>query len=851
MHGLGHCARRRCHAQRGACRLLKPHSAVLQTNVRFGTCAPSLKEGNGQNSTKVRWYEQLFDGASHRKRIDAEEIEDDEARDLRARISQLERELKELREGPSSTIGPLLDQLSDEDRKKVEAALKENASDGSGQPSNTTPEAPGSETGEQKLYEDIASHSLTAQYVPSQGEVEIKLELPRQQDVYLQRLNAALAQAATNISNAAARKNLWRWYTRCKQTIPRVLSFVTDGAWTVLWESQYSVPPSNPDRAKHLRILLEDMLKGGRQLSPSQRLVYVKSLYAEGRHSDAFQKWQSEFEDLHSTQETSRGVEDLGVRLYVTQGDLHAAQNLALGFLTDTDRARARILIPVMEAWAQNGDEIATKHAWALYLRLRTLLGPEIRLEDYDEITMAFLNSGRTDIALAVFKDLMLTGQESRYDSRELYKTSLGLVGSLQSQSIDMTELTQVSMTALTVLPRRFQNKFFYGSWMKKLLGMGEVNAAAAIVELMYERGVKPDPKHLNGIIGAWLRGGSAKSMEKALQMGWAMVQQRLDFVARRRGKGTRDGATGVSDLHGSNVDIPSHLQRTITPATIETFSLLLLHYERRGMLNYVEHLKECLLAAEITPNAYFMNHLLYAELRRGSHLESWKIYQKMTRTVKPDLETFACLWDCEKAHLDKLLYHSDGFPGPRRVFCDMSLWLSRAGAKARESARQDFSRELYHQIIRCLCLARDLEGTMIALHALKESFSLYPDQDTARMITLQVAHMGSDELKPNKRRRSRLSSNPQSKVNFAKVKQVLELLTEQRTENLQRHQIKAEDLDETQQMEEQLFLLVEFLRAVLRKTAPEADTVEKDVDAAAWEMGVGGLKMADHLLSA
>ncbi|MCJ1481010.1 hypothetical protein MMC06_001166 [Schaereria dolodes] len=850
MRRLSQCVARRCSAQPLPQPFFRSKPSKSQSKFLFSTWKRLLNE---EDDTQIRWYEQLFYGAPNRKRIDAKDVDDEEEKDIKARIAKLEQELKELRDGiSSSAIDPLLEGLSDEEQEEVKTALAQDTADTLNTPttdeSQTAPEASlRSSMDPRNLNVD---HSL-AQYLPGQGDLEITVELPPGDLGYLKRLNGCLRQVAMDPSNATLGGNLWRNYERCRRSLQPFLSLVPDGAWAVLWESQYRALPASPKRATRLRTLLEDMLLGGKNLNPLQRFVYIESMYAEGCHNEAIQKWLSEQEDLRDNQETSEKFEELGVRIYASQGDFQTAQDLALSCITNKEVARARILIPVIEAWVHAKSDIAIKHAWALYLQFRMIIGSEIRLDDYDTITMAFLNAGQTAIALAVFKDLMLSGQESCYESRELYKTSLGVVGILQSKSINMAELTEVSMTALTVLPRRFQNKFFYGSWMKKLLGMGEINAAALVVELMYERGVKPDSKHLNGIIGAWLRSGGMQNKTKALQMGWAMIQERVNFVRKRQCTKGKEVLVGVSDLPEPTIDIPSHLQRTISPATIETFSLLLLYYERRGMLKYVEHLKQCLQAAEIQPNAYFMNHMLYAELRRGNHRASWKIYKDMTRHVKPDLETFACLWDCEKAHLDRLAFHpTDDFPNPRLIFCEMITWYSQAGKTVRGRAKQEFSRDLYHQIIRCMCLARDLQGTIVALHALSESFLLYPDQATARMVMLQVSRMGPEEPRSPKSRRSRMSSNSQNKVNVAKVSQIFELLTEQRAEEFAVHDIRPEAFDEERQAKEQLYLLSEFLRLVLRKSASEASAVEKDVEKVAWDLGVSGITMFDSLVS-
>lgn len=788
----------------------------------------------------MRWYQQLFPGAPI-KPIDPEneDADDDtgEARQLREQINRLEEELKELRgDGTSSSpIEPLLKQLSKEDRAKVEDALK--------QADLEDPDH--SETRAEAIEAlGVLDDDAAAQFMPYRSDLNVPLDLSPNQNKYLERLNKALVHAARDTLDPPLRKTLWQAYQRCKlQNLP-FIDLVPKKAWDVLWATQISVSPSAQHRAEHLRILVADMQKSGNELNLDQRIIFIKSLSHEGRRNEAIEQWHSQQRLLSQDERSSFAFQSLGVYLNISLGNPFIAEQIAMRTIARSDaghvKEHSRILIPVIEAWACVGGDAGIKKAWAVYLRLRMILASEMNLHDYDEITTGFLNAGKTDVALAVFKDLMLTGQESMYRSDELYRKSLGLVGQLHWGSVDVEELTKVSLTALTVLPKDFQNKFFFGSWLKKLIGMGKTDAAAMVVELMYERNTKPDAKHLNGIIGAWLRSGHTTDREKAEQMGWSMVHERLDFVARRRGKNPKELSTRR---------LPERLNRTVPPATIETFSILLQHYERRGIQEQVQLLRDQLPLAEIQPNAYFMNHLLYAELRRGEHRVAWRLYQQMSRKVKPDLETFACLWDCEKSHLDRFtMYNADAFPGPRRIMCDMISWYSRLDKGARTKAQHDFSKDLYDQIIRCFCLAKDVEGTTVGLYALRESFQSYPDSETFRMTTLQAASMGAGEQK--KSRRSRLSGNLQSKANISKMMQVLELLAEQRAAYLEQKGIQIEADDAFRQKEEHLYILAQFLRAILRRQDNDELSVEKRIDEAAWEMGVSGMRMVDPLIS-
>lgn len=814
----------------------------------FTTSSLRLNEPGPKNPPKVRWYEQLWEGAIQRQRVVPEnEMAGEnsaETRLLKRKVADLEAELAELRGENSTMIEPLLQAFSKEDQDKVRKALKQAKLD---QPGRSPTQY------ELKMVEDEMIKLLPEEQMEQLlfetrsliiGGLSSLLELTPPQEKRIRSLNYWLRAAAIDYSDAESTKKLWQSYMRCREHLPPFTHLLPDQAWDILWASQDRVSTRGQERVLHLSILSKDMSQGGKELNLQQVIVLIESLLLEGRQADALDTWQGQQSLIAKDGVLPIEYRMLGIRLFASRGDPQKAQDIAFDVLANGGQDVSRALVPVMEAWIKSLADGA-QNAWVLYLHLKTRMGSNIKPEHYDQITTAFLHAGRTDLALAVFKDLMLTGKDTRYESTELYRTSLGLVSKLQLHSINASELTKVSLTALTILPRKFQNKYFYGSWMKRLIGMGNPDAAAMVLELMYERGVKPDSKHLNGIMGAWLRTGTARDKGKAERMGWAMIQERLDVIRRRPGSGLANGAEH-QDVPG--VTIPLHVKRTVSPATIETFSLLLLHYERRGRLKYVQLLREYLPLAQIHPNAYFMNHLLYAELRRGEHRKSWDIYESMSYKVRPDLETFAALWDCEKAHLDRLSIHpSDRFPGPRTVFYRMNSWYVTLGAKPRKDVKQAFSKELYDQIIRCMCLAKDLEGTIVALYALRELFHFFPDHDTSRMIILQVASMGIGTPKNPGGRRTRLTGNTQTKANIARITKVFELVTEQRSNILQR---RGTELDEGAIQEEQLYLLAEFLRVILQRVMPDEVELERNIEKSASEMGVGGIPIVEPNVS-
>ena len=789
---------------------------------------------------KITWYEQLHPGSSKRQRVDPNILDVDlnnEAKRLKRQISQLEDELKEMENPPGKIlIEPLLASLSPKHQRRARDAIRK-------------------EELEEKRKEDEPAKVARklAESIPKKDELEIHCELPLEKREYLQILNRNILNAASTgrINMPYFRRRVRKAYSRCKAILPSFLHLIPEKAWTVLWETHRPISTDDPKWARRLVTLSKDMLSVGRKLDFHQLTLYLEGLQLDGRQDEAIYQWQQLEGDFREDQQANAAYELLGVRVFASNGDPERAEKIALEFLRPDRSEDSRVLIPILNLWAQRGDAIGLKHAWALYLRFKAQVGDSMTIKDYDNIVMGLLRAEKTDLALAVFKDMMLTKEQIAQESLALYAKAASLTGKSQSTAIIPADLNNISWRGHIRLPPKYQNKFFYAKLLKRLIGMGKVDFAVSVIQLMYERGIRPDAKHLNGIVGARLRIGTRTAREKAEKMAWAMIYRRLDFVKRRKQCDPSSTLTvsGTPDMP-SIEDIPViPPPRSIVPkGTIETFALLLHHYARRARYDKVEEMQKCLAMAEISPNSYFINHLLSADLRKGQPLLAWERYERMFQETRPDLETFACLWDCERAHLVRpLIKAKDTFPGPRVLLSHMMTWHS--GLKDVEYVRvqEDFRREIYYQIIDCFALSSDLEGIIVALYSMKERFGMYPDKATVQIVTTSFAHMadGQDQRTTGRVRQG----DPQRKLRAARMRQIFASMAKQRTIYLAEAGVDTlRRYDPFIQKEERLFKLTEFFRAILRSSTADESAVEAGIQRAVAVSGVAGLGMDDPI---
>jgi pentatricopeptide repeat protein len=837
-----------CHAVHSPSVSRRAFSAVNARCLDFG----------GPND-KVNFYEQENPSSKTARKVDPEAEEKEERNEVHSELSKLQEELKILEKGPFTPDGEFIQSLPEEDRKiALEALRKYEAERGPVEPQPSLDDVFDEEL-DNMLKDEFEGLAHEQENWQDSGRDRRKLAARKasqeqladpESHAYSTRFNLSLRRYTAKTTDERARQELWKSYRRCKQNVPGFLESLTPARMDSIWESQVAAQSTKSTRSRHLQTLAEDMKSVGRPLAIPQILSYIEALHEGGAIVQALEQWEAYQAELSQKKEDLEEYWMLGVRLFAAENNPQRAQDIALAFLANDRSRQPRVLIPVITAWGKMPGKEAEVKAWALYLQLKTFLGPDMTMEDYDRVSIGLLTAGRSDAAVAVFKDMMVTGQDPANDSTALYQAALGLAGNLQASSIDEHAVNKVSLSALTMLPRRFHNRFFYASWMKKLIGMGEVDSAAMVIELMYERGVKPDAKHLNGVMAGWLREGNAAARDKAERLGWSMIQHRIDAVWKRYQPVETSPQIQVQHQAIEPGRVPKFLQREVPPASIETFSILLLHYTRRGDDDMVKYLAKCLGDAHIQPNSYFMNHLLYAELRKQDIRSLWNKFETMTTSIRPDLETFACLWDCAKLQYDRGRTAFDaGFPSARKLFSHMVQWYSQLSPRAQKNITEQFTKDLYDQIIRCFCLSKDLSGTLVALHSMHAAFGYAPDDATARMIVLQVARLAGVPANTPKRRLRRLSSTPRSKENIGQVSQLLEMLGERKSLALKAQGLSIEQLDSHEKQQYQLEVMASLLRIVLSRTEGlDPVQVEAKLAQAATEMHVEGIDLGSPL---
>lgn len=580
---------------------------------------------------------------------------------------------------------------------------------------------------------------------------------------------------------------IWRYYTLCRTTLLSDPEGVSPTCWKLLWAYVSLEDPTNLDRMAHVKRLGLDMQNAGIHLGGSTLLLYIEAVFMEGDPAAAIRLWQSSEQGFSQDATLLNQYLELGTRMFAECGEIDAARKAASTIIqSSSDPTSARILIHVIQGCLASTIEDPAPKAWDIYLEFRKSMGSRMEMRDYDDITGLFLKAGHQEAALAVFKDMMLTSDPA----------------ALQYDSLITKDSVQ--------FPSRFNNKFFFGKWLKKLIGSGDLEEARRVLDLMRDIGICPDAKFTNGLIGAWLRSGTLNNRQLAEDMAWSMIARRLEFVKARQQR-VKSLLAPLRVAMGTNQPAGSYKTATLnlTPrATMETFSILVAHYVKGQKSEQLMDLYSTLAKAKIPPDTYFLNTVLSAEPKMS--LDTKGIYYRLIRDgVEPGMETFLHLWhNLRQRRMQRHIRQT--FFNTRELFAEMMSWAH----KKPEIFQDGLPEDIYNLVISCFGLEDDQAGTAVALRAMQRYFKAYPTDNTARHILLQITSVGVF----TSARRRRLNLNSGSKERLLQVTQVLQQLRSHRIEALAQLGIVYEELQEQAKAEEALALLTDFLRIIEQK---------------------------------
>jgi hypothetical protein len=632
----------------------------------------------------------------------------------------------------------------------------------------------------------------------------------------------------------AAQQHAWGCYVRCRKYLLQVPEQVQLETWSLLWDIFENSNPNNFNRLEHIYRLGKDMRISDVPFQPKQRVLFIESIFIKGYEQRAITQWDEAKSSLGCNGPTFDEYWQLGIRMFSQHGDGENALDTAAFYLSNSDRiASFRMLIPVIRGYLVMGTERGNDRAWHAYEQLKSNLRSGMTMEDFDNVTTLFLDADLPDRALGVFKDMMLAGETARHgviapplacDIHENYN----LVEKVRA------EFDLEKSRALATLPATFNNKFFFGKWIKKLIGIGHLDGAKKVLDLMGARGIRPDAKYVNGLIGALYRDGPLGKQQLAEEMAWQMITARLEFVKHR--EKAFSNLSKIFSLSESEDRPGTHHPIPIPLATIETFSILIQQYRRRQKQNLVPDLLRNMQEAKIPPSTFFMNQMILANVREHQGAWAWDTYFTLVNKqgVRPDFDTFTILWDLMRKASSQVAKFSQGgsFTSCRELFFEMM----KRSEILRE--KEGMPQEVYDMTILGFSLAQDIPGTAVALHALQQHFHMYPTESTVRTIVLQLARLGNRDSEGRIQKHLTLSKKS-TQIRIHEVTKVLATFKKRRMDALMEQGIVYQELEDGAKSEQSLIILTDLLHFVNQVHSGNDESASRNSREAAAMMGV------------
>lgn len=781
----------------------------------------------------VREFEQLGSDTSTRRLIDPTQGAGEEAEAVWEELQEVDKQLEIAKEGPFGPQSEFMKQLTPEDRERVRKMLDQEGY------------APFSEEDALDLAEidrlleedDVEAHQAEG--------LQVTLQIPRGQQTLVNHFNKALSEAKENDQDAHKSLVLWKWYLRCQQKVSGFARILPESVWRFLWDNQGQLDA----RPQHLISLAQTMQMNGEALDSYQQLDYIRALITNRQTADAIAMWESAHESLSTNTPLNHLTEfyEVGVSLYGTVGRPQRAWNIAKKALRKG--VKPDILAGVIETWVQSRSAESAAKAMTVYLQLRSLLADNIDVELYNRISNALIDAKERSLALGVFKDTIMHTLGRDQESLSRYRQALGSLQSEADPELFEDRVNQASLHLLLTLPQEFNNKYFFASWIKRLLGEDRTEAAALVVELMYERNIKPDAIHLNGILGAWFRDGSKSATHRALSMAQAMVDARIgqyqDVVQNNPPRSPLDRnkfrkiSSGLG-YHSRSQSVST--ARPVPAANLETFSILFNYYEEKQMWTELDRLRGTMSgpAGMSRPNTFIFNRWLAAELRLRAYNRFWQLYDFGCEGLDlRNVETFQLAW---QARTTQLVTRASPFSAGdnkshKRVFADLMDWSSGTNSKKRRIAKDDFTdSSFYLDIIRSFTQQLDLPAVICAMQGLYQKFGTLPDFAVVRQITLQVARIiakvasGTPGIGRRRRLNTMAKAGPSTLQGVADIIETLE--AEKKIELAETGMADPEELEDIESetyKKLRLDVMIDLLRQTIEKTRAESDTQSID----------------------
>jgi hypothetical protein len=690
----------------------------------------------------------------------------------------------------------------------------------------------------------------------------------------LKRLNYFIGLADTQHIDDETRRKLWRAYSLAKRSSPLLPFLMPERAWDILWATQSVSSQENPARERHLGEIYRDMTSAAKPITVGQRTGYLESLFLNGEEELALTEWEHDHKrvDPNLGQDYAAEHLDVGARMHALAGNADRARGIMEVLFGLYPTWHPSVMMTVFRAHTLLDSKRHHDLAMQIYIKMKTLRGKNVTLEDYDSWLVGFLEARHLQYAKKVFRGMVEEGHIAcDYSSEEVHKV-LKRLHLLYRLGTDIEKMTSIALYALSVLPHPWHSELF-GHWMQAATVKQAPEAASQVLEMMFQRGSTPQTFHFNLLLRNLLRTKEKERSLRAENIGWHMIEiLRKASVKASKERDDTEPEHGTtmeicSSSEKSNIDVVSEkLQRAagtersidgprkVPPADITTFALIMRHHANTLQWEHVDFLARRINELGLLPNSVILNVLMENQMRQGKHSRAWELYNSFTRVpegtpgVFPDGANFRCLWLALRLALgDHETRNDTALPSPRQLLAETVRWwkMTRSRWDAKRFriglAAGDYG-AVTGLMMHCFSYTSDLPGTLVALHALRKEIDIFPSDKAVDVLQRQVAWVDLD--RDSSAARAQFSGGG-FKQSVEKMGRVHHILMQNRFKrmNITGDQFAYMNKEEVGDLN--LNLLSEFIRVILKRKFPPAE-VEAMIDQARKDIGLPDLSTGD-----
>ncbi|KAF1840372.1 uncharacterized protein K460DRAFT_371559 [Cucurbitaria berberidis CBS 394.84] len=654
--------------------------------------------------------------------------------------------------------------------------------------------------------------------------------------------------------NGTFRASLWGAYTLAKASDPKVIGRLSDRARDSLWTTQYLESPANRSCRAHLEQLYLDMKQVGKPMTVGQRAQYLESMFLGGEEEQALEKWEADHNPPTDGGRQDYKPEHLeaGAKLHALAGNVDRARHIMEELYTRYPDWNLSVMMTVFRAHTSSGMEQHHESAKDMYIEMKEKKGANVSINDYNAWFIGFLEARHLPYAKQLFRDMVQDGHLTTLGTAEQVEEVLKRLHMLYRLGTDISNMTSIALDALSVLPEAYHGHLF-GDWMKSAVLHKAPEAAAQILDMMFQRGYNPETFHFNMLLKALLRTKENPNILKAENIGWRMIDEARKSTKKNLPSDSKAEFINKRRIH-KIVPVPE-ASRTVPKANVATFALIMHHHAKNLQWEHVDYLSRQLKETTVEPNATIMNVLMDNKCRQGAYAEAWMIYKTLTEPQKgskgvfPNGASIRCLWKMLRLALGDHITRDDAnLPTPRELLEETVTWLvlSRSRYDA-ERFRTGLAGADHGAItalmMHCFSYVQDLPGSLVALHVLRHKFDIFPTDKAAQILQRQMAWV--DMARESESVRSQYSHSRNNKRNNIRIAKVYDTLLNRRLDRMNLSSEEYAALSDEQIGDVGLDLLSEFVRVVLKRSYPP-EVVEAMIQAAKNDIGLPELRTGD-----